>query len=129
MTLLEDLKSYGIDRVEEIVYNPDYDFLFNEEIKPGLQGLEKAFITKTGAVSVDTGVFTGRSPKDKYIVLDETTKDTIWWKSDKAPISDNKAISKEVWTIVKILFLINLQEKTVCNGLLLRRKRKHKIKR
>lgn len=97
MTLLEDLKSYGIDRVEEIVYNPDYDFLFNEEIKPGLQGLEKAFITKTGAVSVDTGVFTGRSPKDKYIVLDETTKDTIWWKSDKAPISDNKPISKEVW--------------------------------
>jgi phosphoenolpyruvate carboxykinase (ATP) len=97
MVRLEDLKAYGISSVNEIVYNPDFNFLFNEEVKPGLQGFEKGFITKTGAVSVDTGVFTGRSPKDKYVVLDETTKDTVWWKSDKATVSDNKAISKEVW--------------------------------
>ncbi len=97
MVRLEDLQGYGISSVNEIVYNPDYNFLFNEEVKPGLQGFEKGIITKTGAVSVDTGVFTGRSPKDKYVVLDETTKDTVWWKSDKATVSDNKAISKEVW--------------------------------
>ena len=97
MVRLEDLQSYGISSVNEIVYNPDYNFFFNEEVKPGLQGFEKGIITKTGAVSVDTGVFTGRSPKDKYVVLDETTKDTVWWKSDKATVSDNKAISKEVW--------------------------------
>lgn len=113
MAILEDLKSYGIDFVEEIVYNPDYDFLFDEEVKPGLQGLEKGFITKTGAVSVDTGVFTGRSPKDKYIVLDETTKDTIWWKSDKAPISDNKPISKEVWDHCKNIVSNQLTGKRV----------------
>lgn len=113
MVGLEDLKSYGIDFVEEIVYNPDYDFLFDEEVKPGLQGLEKGFITKTGAVSVDTGVFTGRSPKDKYIVLDETTKDTIWWKSDKAPISDNKPISKEVWDHCKNIVSNQLTGKRV----------------
>ena len=57
--------------------------LFAEETKPGLDTYEKGIITKIGAVSVDTGIFTGRSPKDKYIVLDDITRDTVWWKSDK----------------------------------------------
>ncbi len=97
MITREDLKRYGIDNVEEIIYNPDYNALFAEETKPGLTGLEKGIITRTGAVSVDTGVFTGRSPKDKYVVLDDKTRDSVWWKSDKAKVSDNKPISIEVW--------------------------------
>jgi len=97
MITREDLKRYGIDNVQEIIYNPDYNTLFAEETKPGLTGLEKGIITRTGAVSVDTGVFTGRSPKDKYVVLDDKTRDSVWWKSDKAKVSDNKPISIEVW--------------------------------
>ena len=88
-----DLLKYGIQDVEEIVYNPSYDLLFTEEMKHGLSTYEMGTITKTGTVSVDTGVFTGRSPNDKYIVLDNITRDTVWWKSDKAKISDNKPIS------------------------------------
>jgi phosphoenolpyruvate carboxykinase (ATP) len=93
----EDLSVYGIHDVAEIVYNPDYNTLFAEETKPGLDKLERGFITRTGAVSVDTGIFTGRSPKDKYIVLDDKTRDTVWWKSDKAKVSDNKPISHDIW--------------------------------
>ncbi|MBP5473381.1 MAG: phosphoenolpyruvate carboxykinase (ATP) [Bacteroidales bacterium] len=97
MVKIEDLRKYGITSASEIIYNPDYDFLFKEETKPGLKGFDKGVITESGAVSVYTGVFTGRSPKDKYVVLDDKTKDTIWWKSDKATVSDNKPITKEVW--------------------------------
>ena len=93
----DDLSGYGITDVKEIIYNPDYNFLFMEETKPGLDKLEKGIITKNGAISVDTGIFTGRSPKDKYVVLDDKTRDTVWWKSDKAKVSDNKPISQEVW--------------------------------
>jgi len=93
----EDLLLYGITNVSDIVYNPDYNTLFAEETKPGLEKFEKGIITRTGAISVDTGIFTGRSPKDKYIVLDEKTKDTVWWKSDKAKVSDNKPITQEIW--------------------------------
>ncbi|MBE0674569.1 MAG: phosphoenolpyruvate carboxykinase (ATP), partial [Bacteroidales bacterium] len=71
--------------------------LFREETDPALQGFEVGRVTNTGAVAVDTGVFTGRSPKDKYVVKDEVSENTVWWKSDKAPASDNKAISYEVW--------------------------------
>ena len=92
-----DLASYGITDVKEIVYNPDYERLFNEETSPDLQGYEKGTVTKSGAVSVDTGVFHGRSPKDKYVVLDDTTTYTVWWKSERALSSDNKPISQEVW--------------------------------
>jgi phosphoenolpyruvate carboxykinase (ATP) len=92
-----DLETYGIHEVKEIIHNPDYNFLFAEETKPGLDKLERGFITKNGAVAVDTGIFTGRSPKDKYIVLDEKTRDTVWWKSDKAKVSDNKPITFEIW--------------------------------
>jgi phosphoenolpyruvate carboxykinase (ATP) len=92
-----DLKSYGIENVTEIIYNPSYNILFAEETKPGLTGYEKGIITHSGAVSVDTGIFTGRSPNDKYVVLDDTTADTVWWKSEKTRISDNKPIANEIW--------------------------------
>jgi len=93
----DDLLQYGIKDVEELIYNPSYNELFAEETKPGLNGFEKGIITRSGAVSVDTGVFTGRSPKDKYVVLDDLTRDTVWWKSDISKVSDNKPISQEIW--------------------------------
>ena len=91
------LGQYGITGVSEVVYNPTYDQLYQEELRPDLEGYERGVLTEFGAVKVDTGIFTGRSPKDKYVVLDDKTRDTIWWKSDKAKTSDNKPISKEVW--------------------------------
>jgi phosphoenolpyruvate carboxykinase (ATP) len=97
MVTAEELKNYGIENVDEIVYNPSYNLLFAEETKPGLTGYEKGIITRSGAVAVDTGIFTGRSPGDKYIVLDNTTRNTVWWKSEKAKVSDNKAITTEIW--------------------------------
>ena len=103
MFSVDELKNYGIENVNEVEYNPSYNLLFAEEIKPGLNGYEKGIITKSGAVSVDTGVFTGRSPKDKYVVHDETTKDTVWWKSEKAKVSDNKPITSEIWEHCKNL--------------------------
>jgi len=106
-----DLLNYGIQDVGEIVYNPSYNLLFSEETKPGLSTYEMGTITRTGTISVDTGVFTGRSPKDKYIVLDDITKDTIWWKSDKAKISDNKSISIEIWNHCKKISLKQLSAK------------------
>ena len=91
------LSQYGINDVTEVVYNPSYEQLYKEEMNPALEGFEVGVESEFGAVSVDTGIFTGRSPKDKYIVKDETTEDTVWWKSDQAKSSDNKPISKEVW--------------------------------
>lgn len=93
----EDLTAYGINDVSEVLYNPSYDILFYEETKPGLTSYEKGVVTDTGAVAVDTGIFTGRSPKDKYVVLDDTTRDTVWWRSEKVKVSDNKPISGEIW--------------------------------
>jgi len=97
----QDLLKYGITDIKEIDYNPSYNLLFAKETKPGLSLYEKGIITRTGAVSVDTGIFTGRSPKDKYVVLDDKTRDTVWWKSDMAKISDNKPISREIWNHCK----------------------------
>ena len=94
------LEKYGITDVKEIIYNPSYDLLYNEELDPGLEGFEKGFLTELGAVNVMTGDFTGRSPKDKYIVKDEVTKDTIWWTSDKA-VNDNKPITQNTWDALK----------------------------
>ncbi len=101
MITADDLSKYGIKEVAEIIYNPSYNLLFAEETKPGLSKYEKGIITRTGAISVDTGVFTGRSPKDKYVVLDDNTKNTVWWKSDKAKVSDNKPISLDIWNHCK----------------------------
>lgn len=95
-----DLSKYGINNVKEIVYNPSYEVLFEEETKSSLEGYEKGQVTELGAVNVMTGIFTGRSPKDKYIVEDDVTKDTIWWNSPQAP-NDNKPISQGVWNELK----------------------------
>ncbi len=94
------LEAYGIKNATEIIYNPSYEFLFEEELKPDLVGFEKGQLSELGAVNVMTGVFTGRSPKDKYIVADDVTKDTIWWTSEKA-VNDNKSISQKTWNALK----------------------------
>jgi phosphoenolpyruvate carboxykinase (ATP) len=96
-----DLLKYGIFDPIEIIYNPSFNVLFAEETKPGLIGYEKGIITRTGAVSVDTGIFHGRSPKDKYVVLDDKTRNTVWWKSENAKVSDNKPITNEIWNHCK----------------------------
>lgn len=92
-----NLEEYGIINPVEVLYNPGYEQLFNEEMDASLEGYEKGVVSEFGAVKVDTGVFTGRSPKDKYIVMDDTTRDTVWWKSEKAKSSDNKPIDEETW--------------------------------
>ena len=74
-----DLSLYGINNTAEVLYNPSYELLFKEETRSDLVGYEKGIVTDTGAVAVDTGIFTGRSPKDKYIVRDDVTKDNFWW--------------------------------------------------
>ena len=94
------LEKYGIVNASEIIYNPSFDFLFAEEQNPKLQGFEKGQLTELGAINVMTGEFTGRSPKDKYIVEDAITKDTIWWTSEKA-VNDNKPISQNTWNALK----------------------------
>ena len=101
MVTYEDLKKYGITDVKEILYNPSYNTLFAEETKPGLTGFEKGIITRSGAVAIDTGVFTGRSPRDKYVVLDDKTRGTVWWRSEMAKVSDNKPVSDEIWNHCK----------------------------
>lgn len=94
------LEKYGITNVPEIIHNPSYDQLYNDELNPNLSGYEKGQLSELGAVNVMTGVFTGRSPKDKYIVKDSTTANTIWWNSDKAA-NDNKPISQDTWDALK----------------------------
>ncbi|WP_111977539.1 phosphoenolpyruvate carboxykinase (ATP) [Algibacillus agarilyticus] len=105
-----DLSQYGINNVKEIVHNPSYEQLFIDETDPNLTGYEKGTVTESGAVNVSTGIFTGRSPKDKYIVLDEVSKEHIWWNSDKAP-NDNKPISPEVWQDLKAQVAAQLSDK------------------
>ena len=78
-----NLSKYGITGTTEIVHNPSYELLFEEETKPGLEGFEKGQVSELGAVNVMTGEYTGRSPKDKFIVVDENSKDTVWWTSDE----------------------------------------------
>ncbi len=95
-----DLTQYGITGTTEIVYNPSYDVLFEEETKEGLTGYEIGKVTELGAVNVMTGVYTGRSPKDKFIVMDENSKDTVWWTSDEYK-NDNHPATEEAWNAVK----------------------------
>ena len=97
-----DLSKYGITGVTEILYNPTYEVLYNEETKPGLEGFEKGQVTELGAINVMTGVYTGRSPKDKYIVMDANSKDTVWWTSEEYK-NDNHPLSEENWAILKSL--------------------------
>ena len=105
-----DLKAYGITGTTEIVHNPSYEELFAEETKPGLEGFDKGQVTELGAVNVMTGVYTGRSPKDKFIVMDENSKDTVWWTSD-AYKNDNHPASKETWNAVKKIAIDELSNK------------------
>ncbi|MDF1693513.1 MAG: phosphoenolpyruvate carboxykinase (ATP) [Zhongshania sp.] len=97
--LQQALSNYGIQNPTEVLYNTDYEVLFQEETRPELSGYEAGVVTKCGAVAVDTGIFTGRSPKDKYFVKDDTTRDTLWW-SDQGT-NDNKPINEEVWQSLK----------------------------
>lgn len=103
------LKRYGITDVSDVVRNPSYDQLYEEELNPNLQGYERGVLTELGAVKVDTGVFTGRSPKDKYLVMDDTTRDTVWW-SDGGK-NDNKPISPAIWAHLKQLVTTELSGK------------------
>ena len=96
------LEQYGITGATEIIHNPSYEFLFEEEMKSGLEGYEKGQLTELDSVNVMTGVYTGRSPKDKYIVMDENSKDTVWWTTPEYP-NDNHVMSEEVWARVKAL--------------------------
>jgi len=105
-----DLSKYGILNVQEIIHNPSFDFLYEEELKPELEGYEKGQVSELGAVNVMTGIFTGRSPKDKYIVLDDTTRNTIWWTSDKSK-NDNKPLSTEAWNDLKATVVTQLSGK------------------
>ena len=101
-----DLTKYGIKGVKEILYNPTYEVLYNEETKPGLEGYDKGQVTELGAINVMTGIYTGRSPKDKYIVYDRTTKEgapgEIWWTTEGYP-NDNHKMSEKVWKEVRNL--------------------------
>ena len=109
-----DLSKYGIKGVKEILYNPTYEVLYNEETKPGLEGFDKGQVTELGAINVMTGIYTGRSPKDKYIVYDKTTKEgapgEIWWTTEGYP-NDNHKMSEKTWKAVKKLALGQLSGK------------------
>ena len=105
-----DLSKYGITGVTEIVHNPSYELLFEEETKAGLEGFEVGKETELGAVNVMTGIYTGRSPKDKYIVMDENSKDTVWWTSEEYK-NDNHPMSEDVWATVKDLAKKELSNK------------------
>ena len=94
-----DLSKYGIMDAKEIIYNPSYDALFNDEMDPSLEGYDKGVLTELGAVNVMTGIYTGRSPKDKYIVVDENSKNTVWWTTDGYK-NDNHPMTQEAWASV-----------------------------
>jgi len=104
------LEKYGIINVHEIIYNPSFEKLYHDELNPNLEGFEKGQLTELGAVNVMTGVFTGRSPKDKYIVKDATTENTIWWNSEKA-VNDNKPITQNTWNALKEVTTTQLSNK------------------
>ena len=105
-----DLSKYGINGAKEIIHNPSYEELFVEETNPSLEGYEKGQVTELGAVNVMTGIYTGRSPKDKFIVMDENSKDTVWWTSDEFK-NDNHPCSQETWEEVKKIALNQLSDK------------------
>ena len=105
-----DLTKYGITGTVEIVHNPSYDVLFAEETKAGLEGFEKGQVTELGAVNVMTGIYTGRSPKDKFLVKDATSENTVWWTSEEYK-NDNKPVTTETWNVLKDLAAKELSNK------------------
>ena len=100
LEIKQALASYGIEDVKEVIYNPSYEELYKDEMNPELTGFEKGVETELGAVNVMTGIYTGRSPKDKYFVMDEVSRDTVWWTSDEYK-NDNKPVTPEVWSALK----------------------------
>ena len=107
---IRELEKLGITGTTEIVYNPSYEYLFEAEMDPSLEGFEKGQLTELGAVNVMTGVYTGRSPKDKFLVMDENSKDTVWWTSDEFK-NDNKPVSQETWAACKDIAVKELSNK------------------
>ncbi len=105
-----DLSKYGITGVNEIIHNPSYEKLFEDETNPELEGYEKGQVTELDTVNVMTGIYTGRSPKDKFIVEDENSKDTVWWTSEEYP-NDNHPASQEAWEACKKLAIEELSGK------------------
>ena len=105
-----DLTKYGITGTVEIVHNPSYEVLFAEETKAGLEGFEKGQETELGAVNVMTGIYTGRSPKDKFLVKDATSENTVWWTSEEYK-NDNKPVTTETWNVLKDLAAKELSNK------------------
>ena len=105
-----DLSKYGITGTKSISYNPSYEQLFKDEMDPSLTGYDKGQLTELDAVNVMTGIYTGRSPKDKYIVMDEVSKDTVWWTTPEYP-NDNHVATKEVWDTCKKLAIDELSNK------------------
>ena len=105
-----DLSKYGITGVKEVIHNPSYEELFKAETDPSLEGFEKGQETELGAVNVMTGIYTGRSPKDKFIVMDDTSKDTVWWTSDEFK-NDNHPCSESTWSVLKDKAVKQLSDK------------------
>ena len=105
-----DLTKYGITGVKEVIHNPSYEELFKAETDPSLEGYEKGQVSELGAVNVMTGIYTGRSPKDKFIVVDDNSKDTVWWTSDEYK-NDNHPATQEAWKAVKDIALKELSGK------------------
>ena len=105
-----DLTKYGITGTTEIVYNPSFEMLYEEELKEDLTGYERGQLSELGAVNVMTGIYTGRSPKDKFIVMDENSKDTVWWTTDEYK-NDNHPASEETWRVVKDIAIKELSGK------------------
>ncbi len=106
-----DFAKYGINTVRQIFYNLSYDELFEHETNPELQGFERGYVTNLGAVAVDTGIFTGRSPKDKYVVKEPSAENNVWWANPGRKSSDNKPISVEIWNHLKQLSVTQLSDK------------------
>ena len=109
-SVLASLNNLGIKNAKNIIYNPSFDELYKAELAPSLQGFEKGYVTELGAVNVMTGKFTGRSPKDKFIVKDVATEDTIWWTSEKSK-NDNKPTTQAVWNELKKSVIEELSNK------------------
>ena len=105
-----DLTKYGITGTTQIIHNPSYEDLFKDEMDPSLEGFDKGVLTELDAVNVMTGVYTGRSPKDKFIVVDENSKDTVWWTTEGYK-NDNHPASEECWKAVKEIAVKELSGK------------------
>ena len=108
-----DLTQYGITGTTEIVHNPSYEMLFEEETNPNLEGFDKGQESELGAVNVMTGIYTGRSPKDKYIVMDENSKDTVWWTTEEYPNDNHPATKRSLGFSKRPCDQNTLQQETV----------------